>query len=86
MEKEKTKTQFIYFRESAFQSVVSDIFLFGSIMATCYFNHKFLSGKLGIDILLIALMIFMAANRTSGRTQTFTRIEDLKRFVDTIEK
>lgn len=76
------KTEFIYYRESALQSIVADTFMFGGILGLMYFNHRVLNGNAFIDLIFIFFMLVSAIGRTNSRQHRFTSWEELKKFID----
>ena len=52
----------IVVRESVFQSVIKDSFMFGSLFALWFLNHKFCNGSGIIDVCVALFVLFGAIN------------------------
>jgi hypothetical protein len=66
----KAEKEVIYFRESAIQSILSDFFMWGSLLFAFWFNHKYIDGNNFLDALVLILFFI----------GTFSRGEKCKRF------
>ena len=85
MTNETTKTiktrDILYFRESAFQSILADCVTFGFIFGGLILNHVVLHGRWYIDIFFIIVFFILSSARGSKRYKTFTNKEDLIKHV-----
>lgn len=81
---EKQKIKIYYFRESAFQSFLSDFFSFFFIFLLGYINFNYLGNKWYYDIFNIILFLVIATRTT--RTKIFHSIKDFKKHVADIEE
>lgn len=85
MTNETTKTiktkEILYFRETAFQSILADCVTFGFIFGGLFANHLFLDGRWYIDIFFIIVFFILSSARGNKRYKTFTNKEDLLKHV-----
>jgi hypothetical protein len=58
----EVKMKVIVVRESVFQSVIKDSFMFGSLFALWFLNHKFCNGSGIIDVCVALFVLFGAIN------------------------
>jgi hypothetical protein len=75
-------TRFIYFRESAVQSIIADCTSFGFILGGLLFNHKLLNGDWFVDIFFMIIFFIVSASKANNKAQIFTNMEELKKYLD----
>lgn len=82
MKEEKTKKEVIYFRESAIQSIVADVGMFGTLVGAFWVNYQFIgSSKLVATIILIMWFISIVS-RANAKKVTFTNKESLLKHIN----
>ncbi len=79
MEKE---TKWIYFRESLFQSILGDLFMFSTLCGAMAMNH-FYFGDSGVwAVILFAMVLIASVGRVSRKKETFTSKEELRKYIN----
>lgn len=78
MKKEKV---YIYFRESAIQSIISDIFSFGMLIVFLILNRYLLGDHASIAILIFFIWLATLLGKSVGGSRKFNKLEDLKEYV-----
>lgn len=78
------KQQYLYFRESAIQSILSDTYMFGMIFAGFFANALYFDDKWYIYLFFMFMGFSSALARTSKNYHRFTSKKELKDFVDKI--
>lgn len=76
------RKEFIYYRESAIQSLIADTYMFGAIFGGFFANAFFFGGKWYIYGFFMFLSILIASARTKENYHRFTDKEELKDFVN----
>lgn len=64
----------IYIKENTVGSILADTFTFGSIVASFWFNYKFIDGNNILDILLF-ICFFLFAVGKAGNIKNVAEIE-----------
>jgi hypothetical protein len=77
----KDVKEIIYFRESFWQSVLSDTYMFAGIFGLLYFNHRVLDGSAFIDFIFIVMMFMVVYARASNRYKRFTSYEEMLAYL-----
>lgn len=80
MEKQ-TEEVFIYFRETAWQSFLSDLFSYGFLAGTVWFNYQFIGGSYFMNGILLMMFLLISFSRASKKTKRFTNKEELKKYL-----
>jgi hypothetical protein len=74
--------EYIYFRESALQSIVADFFTFAFLAILFAFNHFVLGDdKVAAFVFFLVFILFMLA-KANSRRETFTDKEALKKYIE----
>lgn len=81
MSEEKQKIKIIVFKESLFQSVLSDFLCFVIITAAFSFNHIYVGSGFLNGLLLIIFVVFALVSTTKRRSE-FYNIEDVVKFLE----
>lgn len=69
-----SKQKIIYIKENTLSSIVADTFTFASIVASFWFNYRFIDGNNWLDVLLF-LCFFMFAIGKAGNMKKLKEIE-----------
>ena len=69
-----------YIRESLVQSVLADIFTFGAMVGSFYFNEKFIGSGFMNGVILIMFIMFLI-NKANKNLKTFKTNEELIKFL-----
>jgi hypothetical protein len=65
----------VYLRETTSQSMISDLFSFGTIVAAFWFNYRFIGGNDALDVVLgIAFFMF-----SIGRAANYKKLKELEK-------
>lgn len=83
METPKKELTFIVLRENAFQSALADIFTFGVILFSLWFNHAQLGGKWYMDVAFIILGLLNAS--IYSRSKKFYNLKDAKEYINNLK-
>lgn len=75
------KTTFIYFRESALQSAISDTITFGYILGGFFVNALLFGGKWYIYLFFMFMALVSSSSRASKKAKVFTDKKELQDFV-----
>jgi hypothetical protein len=71
------KTTIIYFRESAIQSIIADLFSFGLFLGSLAFNHYILLGKWYIDLFFLWMGFTLTVARSNKHIKRFNSMLEL---------
>lgn len=83
IEVEEKKTEHtIFYKESAIQSFLSDLFSFSFLIVTFWFNYKFIDGNNILDFLLLIIFIALLSARSSVLSKRFTSKKDLLEYIE----
>jgi len=69
--------EIILLKEGALQSVLSDIFMWASLLFAFWFNLKFIEGNNFLDAIIFILFFVGMLSRTNTKAKRFHRKEDL---------
>lgn len=69
--------EYIYVRESAIQSIISDIFTFGMFIGLMTLNFTYWGGKWYTTIFIMALWLGTVMSRTSARIHKFHTAQEV---------
>lgn len=84
MTKEKpTIKEYILFRESFVQSLLSDVSTFGTLMFSFWFNKNYIGSSL-INIVILIIIVVTALGRTMGKSKRFSDKKKLKEYVNNL--
>lgn len=78
----KTKTRIFYIRESLFQSILSDLFTFGSFFILITINYKFWKGEWFVTLTLVIMWFVMVSARSSKNMKRFNNNKELIEYLD----
>lgn len=78
------ETQFIYYRESAVQSITADFLTFGMLAILGAFDHFVLNDSKVVAVLFFAVFLMYALGKASGKKKEFTDIAKLKEYINTL--
>ena len=81
---EKKIRTFIYYRESALQSIVSDIVSFVMLALAMAVNHFYFGDSKWWTLVLFGMFLLTLLGKGSGNRKDFTDIKSLKAFVNTL--
>lgn len=70
------KEKIVIVRETTFGSIISDMFSFGIIVASFWFNYTFIGGNDALDALLFITFF----------TMSFSHIKNYKRFFEDLKE
>ena len=76
------KKEYIYFRESLLQSVLSDIFTFSMLFLFLFVNHIYLGDHWYIAISMLIIWLLMSYSRAMNISKIFTNIKSFKEYID----
>ena len=77
----KQETQFVYFRETAFQSFLSDLFSYGFLCGTVFFNYEFVGGSYFLNGVILILFMLITYSREKGKATYFNNKEEFKTYL-----
>jgi hypothetical protein len=60
------KEKIIFVKETTLGSIVSDIFTFGGIVSSFWFNYRFIGGNDALDILLFTVFFLFAMSKAAN--------------------
>lgn len=81
-ESSQGKNEFIYYRESALQSIVADVVMFALLVGAIAINHLYLGGSGIWAVCLFVLILIAVAARGNKNRKVFTSKEDLKKYIN----
>lgn len=73
----KVKEKIIFVRETTLGSIVSDIFSFGMIAGSFWFNYRFVGGNDALDVLLFCVFFLFAM----GKAKNYRKLQELAREI-----
>ena len=76
--------EYIFFRESAIQSIISDVFSFGCLFGGFLINRYFLYGRWYIDFFLIYCFFVLISARGKSKLNRFTDLKKLKEHINSL--
>lgn len=82
MKEEKTKKEVIYFRESALQSIIADIGMFGSLVGAFWVNYQFIGSSKIVATVILVMWFISIVSRANAKKLTFTSKEDLLKHIN----
>lgn len=82
MKEEKTKKEVIYFRESALQSIIADIGMFGSLVGAFWINYQFIGSSKIVATVILVMWFISIVSRANAKKLTFTSKEDLLKHIN----
>lgn len=77
-----TPVKVIYLREGFVASIVSDIFTFGMLIGSTWFNHHFIGGNYFVNAIILVMFVIMLISKTSQKWHCFYSLQDLRDFLD----
>lgn len=82
MKEEKTKKEVIYFRESALQSIIADIGMFGSLVGAFWINYQFIGSSKIVATVILVMWFISIVSRANAKKLTFTSKEELLKHIN----
>ena len=76
------KPKYIYFRESWFQSVVADCFMFATLCGAMAMNYFYFGNSWLWGLILFCIILLVASSRARHRVIMFYSVEELKKHVE----
>lgn len=70
------KPIFILVKENLWQSICSDMFTFGSMASTVWFNQNFCGGSYFLNALILAVLLTIMFSRAGSKTKKFYSVKD----------
>lgn len=80
----RNKKTFIYFRESFWQSILADCFMFAMFTGAMAMNFFYFGNSWFWGLILFIIILIAATSRARNRTITFYTVEDLKKHVNSL--
>ena len=77
-----SKNNIYYIRESAIQSIISDVFTFTCLFAFFLGNKFFLGGRWYIDFFMFIMLHIVLLRRANNRLKTFSTNKELLDFLE----
>ncbi len=74
--------EIVYFRESAWQSIVADFVTFLFLGVLFAFNHFYMGDSKVAGFVFFLVFILFALGKVSGKKKVFTSKEELKKYLD----
>ena len=78
----KREREVVYYRESAIQSIFTDIGTFSTLLISFYINYKFIGGNNFIDVILLVLFFLLISTEADRKKRQFTSWKDLRKFIN----
>lgn len=73
---------YIYYRESAFQSILSDIVSFACLIFFLYVNKYYLGDHVSLGILLFIMWCLILVGRGMKKSKTLNGKKELREFLE----
>lgn len=74
---ENKEKEYIYYRESLWSSIASDLFTFGMLALVFAFNYFYLGDSLAGAIILFIMLLMIVYARGSSKRKVFTDKDEL---------
>lgn len=78
---EEKETEIIYFRESALQSFLSDLFSFSFLIGSFALNHYFIGSRLLSGVLLI-MFLMTVYSKAMEKAKRFTSYKEMLDYLE----
>lgn len=76
--------EWLYLKEGAIRSILTDLFTFGIIFAGFFLNRYYFGNKWYLDVFFIFCLLVQATSYGSNRRKVFHNKKDLKKYVDSL--
>lgn len=80
--KEKT---IIYYRETNWQSIVADTYMFLVLLGAMFINHTYLGGSGIWAVFLFILVMMSIVGRANSKRLRFNSKEEILKFLETVD-
>lgn len=74
------QTEYIYHFENTLGSIVSDLFTFGFIALTFWFNKEFINGNDLVDVILLVMFVLFLTSKS--KTRRFKNKQELIEYLN----
>jgi uncharacterized membrane protein YfhO len=74
--------EFVFYRESFFQSALSDIFSFGLALSLLWFNHFYLGDHWFVTVFFLIIWVLLIVAYSETKAHRFTDKNKLKEYLD----
>lgn len=78
----KTTKEFIYFRESALQSIIADTYSYGALVGAFWINYKFVGSNGLLSAVILVMFLLLCISKASNKKQTFVSKESLIGYLE----
>jgi len=74
--------EYIYFRESAWQSFLSDLSTFGFLLGSFWVNYTFIGNNGFVSAILLIMLLMFIISKGSSKRYTFNSKEELMKYLE----
>lgn len=74
--------EYIYLRESAWQSFISDLSTFGFLLGSFWVNYTFIGNNGFVSAILLIMLLMFIISKSSMKKHTFKSKEELIKYLE----
>jgi len=78
--------EYIYFRESLFQSIAADVCTFSLLLVSLWFNYQFIGGSKFVNAVVLIMFLMSVSSKVSSKVKRFTNKEALIKYLQSDTK